>query len=85
MTNRYSNRPETELRMMADAHRSELAWVADGYARLADAIKRDYNDVRVEIKDDGTWVSVREDGQWTELGRLLSPLDLGETLSIMRD
>ena len=71
-------------------HRGELDWVARGYARLAEALRRDYNDVRIDDPDGttglhgGMSVHVSENGEWQHLGKLLSPYGIAEILEILR-
>ena len=79
--------PEETIRI----HTGELNWVARGYARLAEALQRDYHDVRIDNTDGtagshgGIEVYVREIGEWHHLGKLLSPYGIAEVLDILRN
>ena len=66
------------------AHRGEIEWLVRGYRRLADALERDINDVRID--EDGQFPSaeVKENGGWVTLGMLLDLARLNETLAILR-
>lgn len=67
-----------------DAHRAEMDWMVNGYRRLADALERDINDVRITFDDQFPMAHVREDGEWATLGMLLDLGRLDESLAILR-
>ena len=73
-----------ERQMLIEAHRSEISWMIEGYRRMADALERDINDIRINYDDQFPSAEVKENGKWETVGKLLDLRRLDETLGILR-